>query len=544
MAQENVVDYMIPSNVNCSLYFKSKPLPQWNRDDYISYRKENGSFSLPDGKLIEDYNNDLAKLLASEDIPDGSKRVIKSIQPKATRKGKQKSATNSYNTYSQCALSKSGNASITFGETASKVSSDSQEAFTSPCSSSSTVGVGSSMSESEPADSPVTTNYSSQSNHRPIDKLFEDEPLPDTVPKDFRDAVFKAGYHYVNMEPDEKNTLKLSLCHIICFVGATAPIYDHFFSTQDPAIRLLYEAAKADVPKLPTGLTDKARSLMDELFTTASEDENAFHLKLAEKKLEALKGPCDSQEMQILSIIEYVVLCLVRSNQRHKSELSCYRITAFIIELVLGRSPLKIIDGENTSQAMKNAQLENQRSCLDDDDKKRLIGRKIDMIVSGHGVELSSSEWKREQTVLVTIEQQRVKNIRTNCAMLSNIMHLPIDDNSDNITTYGMDWLGMVGCMYAITAFKDIYIAHDAGGLVMSDDIGTLSYLEDTLELLFSFKHHLEDLCKRIKPATGRLKCSNQLAKLYSTSAPNVKRVKAPVVFFSPTKRQKNPNQQ
>jgi hypothetical protein len=100
---------------------------------------------------------------------------------------------------------------------------------------------------------------------------------------------------------------------------------------------------------------------------------------------------------------------------------------------------------------------------------------------------------------------------------------------------------GMVGCMYAISAFKDLYIMYDAGGLVMPDDIVTLSSLKDTLKLLFSFKHHLEDLCKRIKPATRRLKCSNQLAKLYSASAPNVKRVKAPVVFFTPVKRQKTP---
>lgn len=59
--------------------------------------------------------------------------------------------------------------------------------------------MGSSMSESEPVDNSSTTSYPPQSNHRPIDELFEDEPLPDTVPNDFRDAVFKAGYHYVSI---------------------------------------------------------------------------------------------------------------------------------------------------------------------------------------------------------------------------------------------------------------------------------------------------------------------------------------------------------
>lgn len=36
---------------------------------------------------------------------------------------------------------------------------------------------------------------------------------------------------------------------------------------QDTAINFLYEAAKADVPESPTGLTDKAKELIDELVT-------------------------------------------------------------------------------------------------------------------------------------------------------------------------------------------------------------------------------------------------------------------------------------
>lgn len=81
MSQESAVNYTVPSNVDCSSYFKSRPLQQWNRDDYVSYRRENGSSSLPDGKLIEDYNCEFTKLLASKDIPDESKRAMKSMQP-------------------------------------------------------------------------------------------------------------------------------------------------------------------------------------------------------------------------------------------------------------------------------------------------------------------------------------------------------------------------------------------------------------------------------------------------------------------------------
>lgn len=64
---------------------------------------------------------------------------------------------------------------------------------------------------------------------------------------------------------------RLSLCHIVSFVGATAVVYDNFFSRQDPEIKSLYEAARLNVPKLPTGLTDKAKEIIDELVTIVSQ---------------------------------------------------------------------------------------------------------------------------------------------------------------------------------------------------------------------------------------------------------------------------------
>lgn len=59
-------------------------------------------------------------------------------------------------------------------------------------------------------------------------------------------------------------------------------------------------------------------------------------------------------------------------------------------------APTSHYGGENASQSKKIAQEENHKSCLNDDDRKRLIGRKIDMIVSGYSIELSSSEHNRD----------------------------------------------------------------------------------------------------------------------------------------------------
>lgn len=52
----------------------------------------------------------------------------------------------------------------------------------------------------------------------------------------------------------------------------------------------------------------------------------------------------------------------------------------------------------NCSQATKDEQQNIQRAFEDENDKKWKIGRRIDLIVSDNGCELSSSKWKREQT--------------------------------------------------------------------------------------------------------------------------------------------------
>lgn len=62
------------------------------------------------------------------------------------------------------------------------------------------------------------------------------------------------------------------------------------------------------------------------------------------------------------------------------------------------------------------------------------------MIVSDKGCELSSSEWKKQATSPLTIEQQHVKNIRTNASMLKKMLSLCGEDAL--MCVVGMEWLG------------------------------------------------------------------------------------------------------
>lgn len=72
-----------------------------------------------------------------------------------------------------------------------------------------------------------------------------------------------------------------------------------------------------------------------------------------------------------------------------------------------------MIDGENCSRATKDAQQDNLKICSDEDETKKLIGRKIDLIIAKSGVELSTIEWKKSQTTRAMIEQKRIKNFRS-----------------------------------------------------------------------------------------------------------------------------------
>lgn len=157
-----------------------------------------------------------------------------------------------------------------------------------------------------------------------------------------------------------------------------------------------------------------------------------------------------------ICILEFIVQCTKTKSLRHTNELACCRTSTHIIEIILNDTSLQMIDSKNCSQATKDAQIDNLKMCSDDDIKK-LTGRKIDLIVANHsGVELSCSEWKKTQPTPATIEQQRVKNFISNCAILNKILSLPINDAS-GISVLGMDWLGMVGCMYAIDTFDDLF---------------------------------------------------------------------------------------
>ncbi|KAL7318415.1 hypothetical protein PS15m_001665 [Mucor circinelloides] len=70
---------------------------------------------------------------------------------------------------------------------------------------------------------------------------------------------------------------------------------------------------------------------------------------------------------------------------------SVHLLLDVVTDILFRSTPLRLIDGEHSSEATKDARNVNMRA-VDDDEKKGLIGRKIDLIIKGSLVEMCSSE--------------------------------------------------------------------------------------------------------------------------------------------------------
>ncbi|CAO3655485.1 unnamed protein product, partial [Mucor hiemalis] len=180
------------------------------------------------------------------------------------------------------------------------------------------------------------------------DQEEEEEGEDETIRKDFRTLVFKAGYDYfkygavsmdvirllnlkaMNYKPKtlsealdilsyeliskEKNTaetltLKLSLSHIIYFHGITLPVFDDFFSHQKPEMKLLYEKAKMTVPKLPSGSNEKTLKIFNDLTECKDIGLDELRGKVCQLKADCLMDKTHDKELlKILDIMDYIFM--------------------------------------------------------------------------------------------------------------------------------------------------------------------------------------------------------------------------------------------
>lgn len=58
---------------------------------------------------------------------------------------------------------------------------------------------------------------------------------------------------------------RLSLSHIIAFVGPTVAVFETFFLKQNPTTKNLYQEVKAKLPILPNGLSETTKQMIDDI---------------------------------------------------------------------------------------------------------------------------------------------------------------------------------------------------------------------------------------------------------------------------------------
>ncbi|KAG2220712.1 hypothetical protein INT45_012576 [Circinella minor] len=229
--------------------------------------------------------------------------------------------------------------------------------------------------------------------------------------------------------PIEK-TLKLSLSRIIYLVGDDS--VEVFQTANKHQGNIQYEGLSLKKPSLPPGMTTDMSLAYDEIVKYALLDQEVN----------------DNKMMEMLDILNIVIASLPDRN----------RVTSSPVKL-------EMKDGETCSKATKEVRKHNACTYNDNDnDKKVIVGPRIDLLLSTMGVELGSSEWKKYSTSSGLGKQQRVKDARTNKTILRTLEKMSMDDDErDGLFVLEMDWIRQSGYMIAVKHVDGGYYAYHMG---------------------------------------------------------------------------------
>ncbi|KAG2223842.1 hypothetical protein INT45_012715, partial [Circinella minor] len=357
-------------------------------------------------------------------------------------------------------------------------------------------------------------------------------------PASLGECLDHLSYSLINSTLTSSNieTLKLSLSRVIYLIaGDTLKVFDKHFFEKDMNFKERYLQAKTDIPKFPTGMTAEMAKVFDFIAAEAKNGKLEARKLICNKKLEVFdSGENDNELMQMLDIVDVIIASLPDLNEQsspypgNSSELTHYRHVATLLDII----------GETCSKATKIARQHNMELCKDKDNKQVVIGRRIDLLFSTLGVELGSSEWKKANVSDSLGKQQQNKNARTNKAILRTLERMPInEDLRDEMIVYGMDWIGNLGYVIAVKQVNSAYLVYFMGDLILPQTLSNFCDFKDTLDLLFSFKHHHQELALIVESAYHRQNAQATLRKYRTTSME--KRSPSPDTFFTPVKKQR-----
>ncbi|CAO3646841.1 unnamed protein product [Mucor hiemalis] len=344
----------------------------------------------------------------------------------------------------------------------------------------------------------------------------------------------------------EVNALKLSLSRTVNAINASVnSIFNKY---------IIDEQFWASVNRLsiapPLGLTPDSKEFLRVLIESSKDESGAINFKqlrinVVTEKLSAIND--DNVDLvKLLDIIDIVVKDLVidvRAVQDNsESELTSYRKVATILDMLFKNSGINLLDGETTCKASKSIARNQENIYGDTIPLNRGFGRRIDLLLSSKGIELSTNEWKRKKTTHDILITQQTKNIRMNKAILTKLHELPIEERSlQNTYTMSMDWVGSKGYTFAVKKVDDIYIALSLKTISMPIYLFQLPEFVNTLDTLYSWSHHQVKLQEVVLPAAIAKEDEDLFSEVTANNIADEGNVLgSPNVYLTPTKSRKS----
>ncbi|KAG2227070.1 hypothetical protein INT45_003800 [Circinella minor] len=273
--------------------------------------------------------------------------------------------------------------------------------------------------------------------------------------------------------------------------------------------------------QLPTGLPSSCKEVFEQIIKDGR-DENSVLVKdlldiaTLKAKLQARtsKEKINIELLELLDIMTAIINNFPehpqkKQNKNDNSETYFYRRFAQILDIVTRDTDLDLNDlsldillilsvaidsGEQVCKASTDIVKLNKRFGGNPNNIKP-FGRKIDLIIAGQDIQLSTNEWKKHNVATSTVVRQQSKNIRMNKAILSSLKKYDVPlDQQKHIFSLGMDWKGNTGYLFTISSYQDVYIARRVGALVIPNTINDIAKIYGTLDLLYKWKHHHQRL--------------------------------------------------
>ncbi|RCH81481.1 hypothetical protein CU098_001932, partial [Rhizopus stolonifer] len=169
---------------------------------------------------------------------------------------------------------------------------------------------------------------------------------------------------------------------------------------------------------------------------------------LSEKKHEYRKKKLDCEELQIIEILDTLIQNIIYYLNGNESELECMEGCYSILKTVFRGSKYKFKLVEQACIESKTVREENEKTYAGNEtlgSTQNIMGRRIDLLLSSFETNVSSCEWKAENTSPSIARRQESKNFRVNAFILEALLRLPHEKSNNNrnpfyLDVFRLDW--------------------------------------------------------------------------------------------------------